>query len=87
MSQRALAARAGVSFRCVQQLERPGHNWRVGSLRRVARALDLPEGGLDYSLSRYLSLTPDSVEDAAFRMRGEGFASWKVSPGGSKPAT
>ncbi len=78
LSQRALAARAGVSFRCVQQLEAPDHNWRVASLRRVARALDLPEGGLDYGLSRYLSLTPDSVEDVAFRMHGEGFDSWKV---------
>jgi transcriptional regulator with XRE-family HTH domain len=78
LSQRALAAKAGVSFRCVQQLEGVGHNWRVDSLRRVARALDLPDGGLDCMLARYLALTPDSAEDIAFRMHGDGFDSWKV---------
>lgn len=77
-SQRALAAKSGVSFRCVQQLEEPDHNWRVSSLRSVAGALDLPAGGLDYYLAHYFALTPDSVEDISLRIHQEGFESWKI---------
>ena len=78
LSQRALAKKAGVSFRCVQQLEELRHNWRVSSVRRVARALDLPERGIDQYLAHYLSLTTDSVEDVSLRIQQDGFESWKT---------
>ncbi|HMP75027.1 MAG TPA: hypothetical protein PKE12_01905 [Kiritimatiellia bacterium] len=78
LSQRVLARKAGVSFRCVQQLESPGHNWRVGSLSNVGRALGLPEGGLDYFHGRFLSIEPDSVEDVSIRIHHEGLDSWRI---------
>ena len=77
-SQRTLAQRAGVSFRCVQQLEEPDHNWRVESMRRIGNALMLPEGGLRYYCERYLSLTQDSIEDISLRIYSEGVDSWRV---------
>ena len=67
-----------MSFRCIQQLEAPDHNWRVESLRRVARALDLPAGGLDYYVSHYLSVEPDSIQDISLRIHRDGFESWKT---------
>lgn len=77
-SQRILASKAGVSFRCVQQLEGAVHNWRVESMQRVGRALGLPEGALDYFCDRYLSLTPDSVEEISVRIHHDGFESWRI---------
>ena len=78
ISQRALAKKAGVSFRCVQQLEEPDHNWRVESMQRIGAALNLPKGGLDYFCDLFLSLTPDSVEDISLRILGDGPDSWKI---------
>lgn len=78
LSQRSLARKAGVSFRCVQQLEAEAHNWRVGSMRRVGQALGLPQCGLDYFCGRYLSLVPDSVEDISIRIHHDGTASWRI---------
>ena len=78
LSQRRLASDAGVSFRCVQQLEEENHNWRISSLRRVARALDLPATGLELFIDRYLTVLPDSVEDISLRMHAEDFDSWKI---------
>ena len=77
-SQRQLAARSGVSFRCIQQLEEPGHNWRVDSLRRVAKGLALSPGGLDQLVDRFLSIVPGSAEDASIRIQQDGFDSWKI---------
>ncbi|MBU0676677.1 MAG: helix-turn-helix domain-containing protein [Verrucomicrobia bacterium] len=77
-SQRLLARKAGVSFRCVQQLESDEHNWRVESMQRVGHALGLPAGGLDYFCGRYFSLLPDSVEDISVRIHQVGFDSWKI---------
>jgi transcriptional regulator with XRE-family HTH domain len=77
-SQRALARKAGVSFRCIQQLESVAHNWRVDSLLRVGRALGLPDGGLDYFCTRFLVVTPASVEDASLRIHHDGAESWKI---------
>lgn len=77
-SQRLLARKAGVSFRCVQQLEADGHNWRVGTVARVGHALGLPEGGMDYFCGRFLSIVPDSVEEASLRMHRGGPGTWRV---------
>jgi len=78
LSQRELAVRAGMSFRGIQQVESARHNWRVSSVRGVAEALGLPEGGLDYHLNRLFSLPLDSVEDISLRMLHDGFDSWKT---------
>lgn len=78
ISQRSLAKKAGISFRCVQQLEATDHNWRVSSMHRVVHALDLPANGIDYCLQHFLSMTPDSVEDISIRIHLEGADSWKL---------
>lgn len=77
-SQRGLAAKAGVSFRCVQQMESSGHNWRIATLSDFARAFGLPNGGVEYVLDRYFAIEPDSVADASLRIRVDGFESWKI---------
>ena len=78
LSQRALAERAGISFPCLQQVERAGHNWRVSSLQSIARALGLPKGGLDYHLTRLFAVPIDSIEDVSLRIHDEGFSSWRI---------
>jgi len=77
-SQRELATKSGISFRCVQQLEEPDHNWRVSSMQQVAQGLNLPSGGLNYYVTHYFSLMPDSIEDISLRMQQERFESWKI---------
>ena len=76
LSQRKLAVSAGLSFGCVQRMEGDAHNWRVASMRRVAQALNLPTGGLDFFIARYLTIVSDSVEDVSLRIHGEGFGTW-----------
>ena len=78
LSQRALAQQSGLSFRALQQMEGSQHNWRVSSVRKVATALGLPPGGLDYCLDRYFSIPLDSVQDISLRIRIDGFASWRI---------
>ncbi len=78
LSQRALAARAGVSFRGVQLLEEPGHNWRVKTLGQVAAAFGLPPAGLDLAVDRFLRVPVDSVRDISIRIASDGFDSWKT---------
>lgn len=78
LSQRQLAAKASLSFRCVQHLEEPHHNWRISSVRRIAEALGLPSHGIDVAIEHFLSTTIDSVEDISIRIVVGGFNSWKV---------
>ena len=78
LSQRELAARAGVSFRGLQQLEQPGHNWRVQTLERVVRALGLPGHGVDAVVESLMRVPVDSVRDVSLRIVLDGFESWKT---------
>lgn len=78
LSQRALAARADVSFRGVQLLEQPGHNWRVMTLARVAEALGRPAKGVDLAVDRFLRIPVDSIGDVSIRIELDGFGSWKT---------
>lgn len=78
LSQRTMARMSGLSFRCVQQVESSDHNWRVSSVRDVAKAFGLPKSGLDYYLGRYFSITADSVEDISLRIWQDGFKSWRI---------
>jgi transcriptional regulator with XRE-family HTH domain len=78
VSQRELAARAAVSFRGLQLLEKGGHNWRVNTVARVADALNLPGQGLDLMVDHFLRMPVDSVQEISIRMVLEGFESWKT---------
>jgi len=77
-SQRALAARARVSFRGLQLMEQDGHDWRSGTVARVAEALNLPGEGVNLTVGRFLQLAPDSIAAATIRMVRDGFDSWKT---------
>ncbi len=78
ISQRGLAAKARLSFGCVQRMESKGHNWRMKSLQRFVEALGLPARGIDFAIEQYLNVIPDSVADISVRIRSEGFHSWKT---------
>ena len=78
MSQREFASRAGLSFRGYQLLERVGHNARLGSLEKAAKALGLPPHGARLAVERFLSLPADSVSAAGLRILADGPESWTV---------
>ena len=78
ISQRALAKRAGVSFRGLQLLEKGGHNWEVMTVARVAEALNLPGQGANLMVDGLLRMVPNSVPEVSMRMVLDGFESWKT---------
>jgi transcriptional regulator with XRE-family HTH domain len=78
LSQRDLAARAAVSFRGLQLLEQPGHNWRVGTVVRVAEALGKPSRGVEEAVGHFLRTPVDAIRDVSLRMTLDGFDSWKT---------
>jgi transcriptional regulator with XRE-family HTH domain len=77
-SQRELAARAGLSFRGYQLLERPEHNPRLESLERVAEALGLPRAGARRALEDFFHLHPESLRAATIRILSDGPGSWTL---------
>lgn len=78
LSQRALAHRAGLSFRGVQLIESPGHDARMSSLEEVVRAFGLPAGSLGRAVSGLLLEPPDSLFCASLRILEEGERSWRA---------
>lgn len=78
LSQRVLAARAGVSFRTVQQLEAGRHDPRLSTLTKVASALGYPPRALERALERRLAAAPDSVLDASERVGRGAAGDWKI---------
>lgn len=77
VSQRALARRAGLSFRGMQLLETPGHDARLSSLERVAFALGLPRTQIRRAVADALSEPPDSLFCASVRILEDGEPSWR----------
>ena len=77
LTQRALAQRAGLSFRGVQLLESPEHDARVSSLERVAHAFGLPRSSVRRTVSRVLREPPDSLLCASLRILDDGEQSWR----------
>ena len=78
LSQRVLAQRAGLSFRGVQLLESPGHDARISSLVKVAKALGLPVTGISALLDTFFLEDGSSFLSASERMSAAGFASWPL---------
>lgn len=72
LSQRALAARAGVAFRTVQLIEAGRHDARLSTLKRISAALGLPASPEPFPLLR------DTAAGAADAVLRDGFDSWKV---------
>lgn len=77
LSQRALAQRAGLSFRGMQLLESPGHDARMSSLEHVAGALGLPGGSIRRAVSGVLLEPPDSLFCCSLRILEDGERSWR----------
>ena len=71
LSQRALAARAGVAFRTVQLIEAGRHDARLSTVRRLTAALGLP--GREVFVP-----AGDALADAADSIVRDGFQSWKL---------
>lgn len=78
ISQRAAAARAGLSFRGYQLLEQEDHDARIGSLERAAAAVGLPKSGIRRAVSDFLVLPPESIRAAGFRILEDGEESWSL---------
>jgi transcriptional regulator with XRE-family HTH domain len=78
LSQRALAARATVSFRGLQLLEQSEHNWRVSTVEQVAEALGMPRQGVELTVEHFLRTPVDAIRDISLRMALDGFGSWKT---------
>ena len=77
LSQRALAQRAGLSFRGMQLLESPNHDARMSSLEHVVHALGLPRTGVRRAVSRVLLEPPDSLFCASLRILEDRERSWR----------
>jgi len=78
LTQRELAARAAISFKGLQLLERSGHNWRIGTVERVAEALGMPGQGVEVAVTHFLRMPVDSMPDVSLRILLDGFDSWKT---------
>ena len=75
LSQRRLARRAGVAYKTIQLLEAGGHDARFSTLKKLAKALDLPD-----PTALLVKDTPGAgppAAEAAARMRDEGPRAWK----------
>lgn len=77
-SQRALAKKAGVSFRALQMIEGGQRDVRLSSLERIASALGVPAGAIRMELDCMLSSDPDSVVAVSRKINADGEASWKL---------
>jgi len=77
-SQREFSRLAGISFKGIQLLERPGHDARLSTLEKVADALGLPAAGVRWVVERYLAQEPDSAYCVSVRVHLGGPDSWKV---------
>ena len=78
LSQRELAVRSGISFRGLQLLEQPEHNWRIATLERVVETLGVPRQGVELVVNHFLRSPVDSIQDVSIRMALDGFNSWKT---------
>jgi len=78
VSQRALAKRAGLSFRGLQLIETPEHDPRISSLDKVSGALGLPAAGIPALLDRFFLEDGRSFCSASVRIFADGFESWTI---------
>lgn len=77
-SQRRFAERAGLSFRGLQLLEAPDHDMRLSSVQKIAKALHLPEQGIEILISDFLSKDKDSIAMVSLAILCDGEKSWPL---------
>jgi transcriptional regulator with XRE-family HTH domain len=78
ISQRNLAERAAISFKGLQLIEQQDHDIKVSTLRKIANALGLPGWGIDFYLSGFMIMDPDSIEATSLRILEEGADAWPI---------
>ncbi|MBI2980995.1 MAG: helix-turn-helix transcriptional regulator [Deltaproteobacteria bacterium] len=77
LSQRRLAALAGISFRTLQLLESGRHDPQVSTLQKIATALGYSRHAFERSIDSLFQSPPDSVVGISESIREEGEGSWK----------
>ena len=77
LSQRALAARAGIAYKTVQLIETGHHDPRVSTLDRIAQALGYPRRIVNERLRTLWESPPDSVAMVSERIVSGEPSSWK----------
>lgn len=78
LSQRALARRAGVSFRTLQLLEVGDRDARWSTVLKVAAALGRDATALERSLERFFLGAGDTASGAAARLAEAGEKAWEL---------
>lgn len=78
LSQRAMAARAHISFKGLQLLEKPRHNWRIDTVEHILEALGKPVAAAEWAVEQMMLIPVNSMADVSVRICLDGFASWKL---------
>lgn len=78
VSQRALAARAGIAYKSLQLIEGSTHNASLRTLAKLAEALDLSGTAFGRYVAEYFSHPADSVYIASHKLVGRRATNWKV---------
>ncbi len=68
---------ASISYKTLQLMETGHHDWRLSSLKKIARALKFPPKGIEQVITNYFRHHHDSIEAISLRIAEEGEASWK----------
>lgn len=76
-SQRALARRAGISYKALQLIE-SGADTKLSTLKKISKALGYEEASVDEQLRLFFDQPPDSLYDTALKIRHDGEISWKI---------
>lgn len=76
-SQRALARRAGISYKALQLIE-SGADTKLSTLKKIGKALGYEAASVDEQLRLFFDQPPDSLYDAALKIRHDGGASWQI---------
>ncbi|MBI2082263.1 MAG: helix-turn-helix transcriptional regulator [Deltaproteobacteria bacterium] len=77
LSQRRLAALAGISFRTLQLLESGRHDPQISSLEKIATALGYSRHAFGRFIESLFESPPDSVVGISEHILEEGEGSWK----------
>ncbi len=78
LSQRALAAKAGLSYKTLQLLEAGDHDPKVSTLQRIADVSGYPRGSVIRRIEQLWTLPEDSVAILSEKIIHERRDSWKI---------
>lgn len=78
ISQRRLAAIAGISYKTLQLVEGGGHDVRLTTLTQIARALGYSPHYVEKSIDHIFTTPPNSVFPTSENILREGKDSWRI---------